>query len=348
MVDPDAAGDAQSALADVVEDSAFTDRALTVEAAEFPFLSLYRWQRDLSDLVADPSVVMSDIDERTGHLVFGVTDEAASSRLPEFLGAAGVPLGAVRFRPMRRLITMASVRDQFRPTFGGIQIQRGNQYCTLGVNGGNSGKNVFVTAGHCSTNWGATDGSEYHQHISINKIAEEISEAAFFGHSTDTRCPSSVGNKCRYEDSSINEYVGSVSSERKIAETTYIGSWPSTGSLTLTSDSTKAVVNEVGNPISGVTYSKIGRTTGWTSGPTVATCATYKIWNPNILDHRWFICQYELEMRTDPGDSGSPVFSYNSTSAAIHGIIIAGDSFITSILSPWSAIEAAYGGIDAT
>src|SRR5919106_4973038 len=70
--------------------------------------------------------------------------------------AREIPAEAVEYETTEPYASQQTLRDEFRPIQGGIQIQRvsGGQRatCTLGFTALRNDQQVFLTAGHCSPN----------------------------------------------------------------------------------------------------------------------------------------------------------------------------------------------------
>jgi hypothetical protein len=68
---------------------------------------------------------------------------------------------------------------------------------------------------------------------------------------------------------------------------------------------------------------KVGRTTGWTYGPVVATCVDVS----SSVTEFTIWCQHLVQAGTDGGDSGSPVFSWTrGSNVNLLGVLWAGGS----------------------
>jgi hypothetical protein len=92
---------------------------------------------------------------------------------------------------------------------------------------------------------------------------------------------------------------------------------------------------------------KVGRTTGWTYGFVVATCADVKVSGQDITQ----LCQTIVGAGSGGGDSGSPVFSRIGSTAKVKldGILWGGgtDSFDNSIFvfSPIANVQGELGAL---
>ena len=68
--------------------------------------------------------------------------------------------------------------------------------------------------------------------------------------------------------------------------------------------------------------SKIGRTTGWTSGPITNTCVNTGVQGTRIVQ----LCQTFVSAGVGGGDSGSDVFQGSGSSVKLAGILWGGSS----------------------
>ena len=280
--------------------------------------------------MAVPGAVFVDDDERIGKIVVGVENANAVRGVTQAMRAAGFQAGTfevIEHEPIRQLATL---RDKFVPTQGGIQIHFSRYVCTLGFNVTHvaTGQRSFITNSHCTAKQGGVENTAYYQPSSSTspQIATEVADPTYF---TGGICPK--GKACRYSDSSRALYAsGTSSSQGVIAQTTGAnnGSLTVAGTVNLTGEGTAGV---------GTTVNKIGRTTGWTSGPVTRTCVNTGVQGSKIMQ----LCQTFVEAGVDGGDSGSPVFD---NSNRLVGILWGGGT-TTFVYSPISNIEQELGAL---
>ena len=274
--------------------------------ADYDWRSLATWRRSARALLDLPGVVYLDIDESTNRLRLGVTSEGPSRELVDrSLISHFIPASAVQVESTTAVNRVATLQDRVRPTFGGLQIQTTSQpSCTLGFNAYLSGTKGFTTASHCTNTQGGAEGSVFYQdsYSSGNRIGVESSDPDYF-----TVQPCTPGRRCRYSDIAFQTYDDSVDTrDGRIYRTTYNGQY--SGSLTIDSSHPYFVVRgEDLEPTQGDTLHKIGRTTGWTTGPVTGTCVDTNVANSNVR----MLCQYHADMGVGGGDSGSPVFGWH-------------------------------------
>lgn len=280
-----------------------------------------QWFKDVAPEVLElDQTVFADDDESTGQLVFGVENAGVGNRVRGVLARRGVPASAYRIEEVEPIVNMATLRDVFRPTVGGIQIHFGQYLCTLGFNVRltSNSERSFITNSHCTNKQGGTEGTVYYQPLQSaagTAIATEEHDPAY-----SSELPGcSRGKACRYSDASRAAYAeGIESSGGIIAKTTGVnnGSLTTSGTFSIGSESTS-------DHFSG-TVNKVGRTTGWTSGVVGATCVTVNVSGSKVQ----LLCQTIVENNSavivGPGDSGSPVFIGSSGSVTLAGILWGG------------------------
>ena len=231
------------------------------------------------------------------------------------------------------------VRDYVRPVMGGLQINfvRNGQVrdCTLGVNAYYSntyvgvpvGTSGFFTASHCSVSQGATDGTVWSQ--GGVRIGYEMYDPPFFTQAQYAGCPPL--NNCRWSDVTFAAYDAGVNRQHgAIAQTLdKTTQWDNgtiqnalAGSRIIKTTWPTFTINQTTTPpVMGVYWDKVGRTTGWTSGPVARTCTDayvsqdgFATWNR--------LCQEYVSFFSQGGDSGGSVFvPTGQTTAAFAGIV---------------------------
>lgn len=295
------------------------------------------------DVLALPGTVYADHDEGRGKLVFGVENESAIPGISRSLEARGLTAGefeVVRTEPIRMLATL---RDRFRPTQGGIQIHFGGYLCTMGFNVDHAGGRSFITNSHCTNTQGGVEGTNYYQPVSSTDPAVIATEVADPVYVSGGVC--SPGKVCRRSDASRALYSGAVASDRGIiAKTTGLN----TGSLTTSGFFTVTGQDNSNTSFSG-TINKVGRTTGWTAGTVSGTCVTVNVSGSNIQQ----ICQTLVTNNSvaivGAGDSGSPAFKITGgDNVTLVGILWGGGGSTQFVFSPLKNIQDELGAVTAT
>lgn len=278
----------------------FDQPQIEFRRAQYRFAELKSWFDELKDIYLIDGVVLGDVDEKLNRLVYVIdgsrTDEA---RVREEVGAAGVPQDAV-------VVTGGTsaeqtLRSKHRPMRGGLQIQFQGGFlglstptCTLGYPARRSGVDGFITNSHCSRTQAEVDNGRYWQAtrpaLDNDQAGTETVDPSFF---TGGACPS--GRKCRYSDANF------VRGAAEIAR----GSIARIGTSSLTwNGSSIWRITEQQNPALDVVVTKVGRTTGLTSGRVNRTCASANVADSTIT----MLCQATADIDNDFGDSGSPAF----------------------------------------
>ena len=315
--------------------------AVTTVEAKYDYLQLQGWKSRLGKVFKVKGVVFTDIDEAANRLRIAITPAAALGEVKQVLVAAGVPAAAVTFTRMPEIRNLQTIQDKLRPVPGAAQIvfpapsEGKNAFfvCSIGFNAklaGQANKKFFVTASHCSDIQGGNQHTPYYQpvptlrNLSVNKIAVEFRDPQYGN-------PGGLcfeGFRCRLSDALLAEYQGSVGQDfGKIARTTF--GLQRIGSLIIDPKHPRwNIVGEFSFPFLGEEAHKVGRTSGWTHGPVIATCVDVQASGTDIIE----LCQDIVLAGSRGGDSGSGVFERASASTS--------DIFLTGIL--WG------GGTDDT
>jgi hypothetical protein len=329
---------------------------LRVRRGTFRYADLDGWYRKgWGRVLTIPGVVLGDVDESRNRLRFGVTDAGVAERVRSTLVGLGVPVDAVVIETRRAIQPMATLRDRVRPLAGGLQINffatpasipGPSLLCTLGFNVDAGGVRSFITNSHCSNVEGGTaTPTVYYQSLrgggANSMIGTEVDDPEWTTQA-DPDCPPPL--QCRYSDASRAAYEPGVDAP--------LGGIAMIDALTTSLDDTVhtivgqfTIVGE-GEPVVGEIVNKVGRTTGWTRGPTTATCVDVLATGTNHIRR----CQTMVSALVDGGDSGSPVFfrSGSDPSVVLRGILWGGsvdDSNPEFVYSPLSGIERELGAL---
>jgi hypothetical protein len=306
------------------------------------------WFEQLSPRALEvPGAVYADHDEEGGRLAIGVEDASAMLRIRPELARLGIPEDVVEFRVTPPIYQVATLRDRWRPTIGGIQIHFGQYLCTLGFNADDGTQRSFITNSHCTNTQGGVESTQYYQPTSSvdgTVIATEVEDPTYFRGGA---CPR--GRKCRYSDSARALYSSGTSSTRgSVAQT----SGPNNGSLEVTGNFTiTSQDNTTQSFAGGTSVNKVGRTTGWTQGGVTNSCVNVNVSGTNITQ----LCQTLVQnsggaVVVGSGDSGSQVFKITSGSnVQLVGILWGGSSDgKLFVFSPLKNIQQELGSLVAT
>jgi hypothetical protein len=346
LVPVGAASVAMAACADLPEPAGPVEEIQTAAAAAQDRLP--GWFAESSPAVlALAGTVFADHDEVNNRLRFGVENAAAITGVRNALSRLGIPSSAYLIEVTEPIHLVATLRDQWRPTQGGIQIHFGQFLCTMGFNADDGTERSFITASHCTKRQGGVQGTTYFQPTSTvdaTVVATEVEDPTYFRGGV---CPR--GRKCRYSDSSRALYSAGVNSTRGLISKTSganNGLIAVTGAFTITSQD-----NTTTNFATGTTVNKVGRTTGWTQGNVTGTCVDTNVFGTNITQ----LCQTFVEepggaVVVGGGDSGSNVFRITSgDKVQLVGILWGGNSNGTLfVFSPLRQIQDELGAITAT
>jgi hypothetical protein len=296
--------DMMSFLEDVINREVGRGERLSGKGVEtlegkYSFLDLYNWQQQMSPTVlAIPGVISTEIAEELNQLRIGIRDSPGmADAVEKTLSELGIPRGAVKIAEAEEV--WPELRNRRRPLRGGLQINFGGFLCTLGFVAVRQGVTGFVTNSHCTNTQGGVEGTVYHQPSAsgtTNRIGQEIADPTYF---TGGSCP--AGRRCRFSDSSFAR----VPHPSGPSVTTALGTIarPAVGSFTWNGVDTFTITAEAA-PVVGQAVTKVGRTTGRTTGTIQQTCANFNVSGSTITQ----LCQSRASYTSAGGDSGSPVF----------------------------------------
>ena len=339
LSDPRQRAGAERALTGFARSEGSSPQQLQVLKGDFDYLALDGWfNRATPEALAVPGAVFTDLDERSNRLRIGVENEAAEARVKQVIARLGIPASAVIVERTAPVRLAATLRSRVRPVRGGLQIHFTLGICTLGFNAVRNGVNSFITNSHCTQLQGGNQGTLYYQPLSTtanSQIGKEVADPSYFQGGA---CP--ADRRCRFSDAARARYNSGVTFNLgRIARTTSRGA--TSGSLTIsTANPFFSITAERANPVAGAQANKIGRTTGWTFGQIIATCATVNVSGSNITQ----LCQSVVSAGVGAGDSGSPVFSWSGTGGNVTLLgILWGSGTVSGatvfVFSPMSGIE---------
>jgi hypothetical protein len=319
---------------------------LRVLQGEFEWAQLERWfPQASSEVFAFAGAVFVDADEAANRLRIGVERGTPAGQIRAALSRRGIPEAAVIVMETEPIRQLATLRDAVRPTIGGLQINfdpdlatPGSFVCTLGFNTFDGNARSFITNSHCTNEQGGVEGTLYWQPLrSTNPtaIATEVEDPEYF------RQGCFPGRVCRFSDASRALYAEGTQSELGTIAKTPGPNGSGTPQLTIAGTFQITAEDLSTEFVIGSILNKVGRTTGWTQGPVVLTCANFGVFGSNVVQ----LCQTVVETRSAAGDSGSPVFEGENdvTLAGIHwgGGTLNGAQVI--VFSPLANIEQELG-----
>jgi hypothetical protein len=318
-------------LVDPARDGGALDKALGTQTrilrGDYAFSELLGWRYVIRPLLGVAGVTMLDVDETRNRLVVGLEPGLPAvdrEGLVARIAASGVPMAAVLVEDRPGFAELVNLQSKFRPVPGGVQIVFPVDLplfgaCTLGFNAKRGNVSGFVINSHCTGVRGEVDGVRYFQSVpSDGTIGSELADPGFF---TDPPCP--LGRRCRFSDSAFARYSNpKTGSLARIAKPASLETDPPTLGLTPASARFK-IIGQIGSPLVGSIVDKVGRTTGWSVGFVLDTCADINVSGTDVTE----LCQSLVVGEVGAGDSGSPVFSRNSSlEVKLGGILWGGTS----------------------
>jgi hypothetical protein len=320
-------------------------RTTRLMSVQYTFAQLYSWREDLLAKGLPEGVRLVDVDEGRNLVRVGTIDASVAQAVRDLARSLGLPHGAILVEPVGAIVALTDyLTSPIRPVMGGLSIVTTAHGCTLGFKAKKTGSTRYVaTNAHCTTTVGTVDGDDVGQPLLQSNywIGYEVDDPAF----TSTNCIS--GYTCRWADVALAQCdTISQCANYTVARTTseYTGNdWNQSGSSTLATEPWY-VVGELssGSLTQGASLSKVGATSGWTGGTIVSTCFDVYYATGKLLR-----CQYDFSAVARSGDSGSPVFQYESSTgkAWLGGILWGSDGSSTSVFSPISGVKTDLGSL---
>jgi hypothetical protein len=340
---------AERLLAGYLAAHGLSTAAVRVLEGRYGWNQLQRWQDAASvEALAIPGAVFVDNDETSNRVLIGVEHLSAMGQVKAAVARIGIPDEAVivqRADPIQQVSTLQNVVD--RPVRAGVQINFPGFLCSVGFNAttipGNQAS--FITASHCTTKQGGVESTPYWQPLQSvdgTQIATEVADPVYVRGGAG--CPR--GKRCRVSDASRAAYSnGANQALGLIARTSGANnrSLDIVGSFSITSDDCTGPGNLGGCLTSGTVVSKVGRTTGWTSGAITNTCVNTGVQGTSIVQ----LCQTFVSAGVGGGDSGSDVFLVTGgTNVQLAGILWGGNSNGTQfVFSPLANVMVDLGAL---
>jgi hypothetical protein len=343
---------AERALAPFFQAQGRSPSAVQVRRGDFDWIQLERWFAQASaEVLGQSGAVFVDADEASNRLRIGV-ERGATGQARSLVARLGIPAEAVIVEETEPITFAATLRDRVRPVVGGLQINFPGFLCTLGFNGVRSGQNSFITNSHCTNSQGGSETpTDYYQPLQDpegdrlanpeNFIGVEVDDPHYW-ISLDCAVP---GFMCRYSDAARAEYAPDQGfALGRLARTAARD--PDLGTLEVDGEKPSfQIVAEQAHSVMGEEANKVGRTTGWTFGPVIATCINSIVLGAEkpIIQ----LCQTRVRAGVAGGDSGSPVFrpQGGGDRATLLGILWGGSvsGEVTFVFSPMFNIERELG-----
>jgi len=302
---------------------------------------------------------MLDADEVCGCVVVGISNLRTREAAENYIKLSGIPPEAVQIKLMDPIIPFQDVQGTFRPLVGGIQIKNdsgipllfgvGSGICTLSVVADRLGVTGFITASHCTRIQGGVEGTSFYQNgraiFAGDYVAHESADPAW---TAGPGCP--TGSFCRASDSAFAVIdIGNQNGAMTVIARPTTLCTTATCSIAMPSSSSSLTLTGMVSPaLAGTVVTKVGRTTGWTSGTITSTCATTAQAGTSFVA----LCTSFASAGGQGGDSGSPVFTVpagagsSATTGSLVGVLWGGNTAGTSIaFSPIGAVLSELGSI---
>lgn len=357
LTDPAQRPAAEQALAGFLADRGFTASELQVRQGTYEYVQLDGWYRKArAGVFSVAGIILGDVDEGSNRLRFGAADASAVSAVRAVLAPLGIPDAAAIVEQRPPIRTVATLRDRVRPVTGGLQINffitppglhPGSFLCTLGFNADRFGLRSFITNSHCTNVEGGEETpTDYYQNLRSGLAANFIGTEVDDPHWTsqlNLDCPPPLA--CRYSDAARAQYAAGVDAPLgRIARVDEVTT--SLADTIHTIAGAFTIKAERADPVQGETANKVGRTTGWTLGPTTGTCIDVLALGTTHIR----LCQAIVAALVDGGDSGSPVFfrKGGGSNVTLLGILWGGsvdESNPEFVYSPMSGIERELGDL---
>jgi hypothetical protein len=346
LLDPARSAAAEEAIVAVFGRKRLPPGGMQALQGQYGFLQLKDWHdRQWLKTLAIPGVVMTSIAESRNRLRIGVKDSSVTPEVENALLDLDVPREAVDIVETAPFEDLQTLQSTARPVLGGTQIQslqNGLVTCTLGFSAVRQGQAGFVTNSHCTATRGVVDGSVFSQATvssNINRFGVEAADPPY------TPCD---GRLCRYSDAAFIGRNGGQSPATLPASADFGYLATSDGSFTIFNR--YHVVAEVPFTLEGEHLTKVGATTGETSGEVSDTCVDVNSFSNGQDTGFTYLCQDLVDAVSNNGDSGAPVFTWSSASlppgatipAHLYGILRGGNA-TTFSFSPLASIEAELG-----
>jgi len=315
LKDPTLLPRAEALIARLLGDGHVSDKGSMAIPTEYTFAELKSVERYLSPAILPlPGMVSSDVNENTNRVTFGAHGAEARARVMQRLQELNAPLHMIDIVEKEPVVPEGSLRAEWRPLAGGIQIQSPAGYCTLGLSAKKGTTNGFITCSHCTATQGGSENTDFAQPTTGKTGGIEKGDPTYWSGGA---CP--ANRVCRYSDSAWIQADSGVGINYYYAKTAGANDLEVTGWWN--------AVGKIDAPASGTALSKTGRTTGMTSGSVTTTCATIN----QSGSSRTILCSYQASYASSGGDSGSPVYNVSGSNAKIVGVHWGGGGTFSAI-----------------
>jgi hypothetical protein len=292
---------------------------VVVHQGKYTYGNLRLWRDRIYTIagrIADKTSL--SIDERENRIRIGLTTLDAATQSRALVASLGIPSDAITLFEEARdtvLQTHGDLNLRERPLQGGLLINSGVGGCTLGfVVGADFVYSTWgiLTASHCTPRFGPDTSQVYQPSTAYAAVGVETADPVWSTSATDPRC--SAGYICRDTDAAfytLHDQGGDINAfDPGMVYRTPFGST----AIYSTPGGRSWLPRGLGGAayFMGDNLTKVGRTTGTTSGTVDQVCGTRWIATGAAAPAsgiQLYCAGHLTGINSGPGDSGAPVFA---------------------------------------
>ncbi|HXT17854.1 MAG TPA: hypothetical protein VN706_19610 [Gemmatimonadaceae bacterium] len=304
-------------------------------SVKYSYATLAAWRNALMAPVLNaPGGVGIGIDHRRNLVRIGVAEDSTIGATRAKVAQLGIPEDAVLIEVQsqpRRL--SGTLWDTYRPTragfFIGVYYTGGASGCTLGPVAQVGLSYYFLTAAHCTDDFGLNDHSTVAQTTNGPTIGFETGLKSPPGFFSTGHCDAGAPTFCVHSDVVVISYAIGVTNDLGTIARTINKNQFANGSLFLSSPDYTTIDNVEGHSGQGAAQTgyeidKVGAISGWTYGYVQDPCYTYNVAGSDQRN----VCFYNVNGASSNGDSGAPTFGPPTSfvGATLFGVLSTGTS----------------------
>lgn len=323
-------GLARRTVSDLVERT--RGRALghmKVNQVKYDFRQLYRWQESIVSARDGGGLTRLGICVEQNRICMGVHRGGGLASARAVVARLGIPADAIILEEHDPIEPTKYLTERFSPVPGGVEITPG---CTLGFNALFGLQRVFVTAAHCTPEFGDIDPpSVFGQPNNTRLIGVESWDPPTYPCMVD-----GVNYSCRKSDAAEFQYYDSVA----VALGRIARPWLNTNIIDPNNPEFR-IVGEQAMPFVGERVSFVGRVSGWREGRVSVACMKAVLGDKTVNGLPVLLeCVAQASVAAQKGDSGAPVFYPTTNPLDVKlGGIVSGTSGTSFFYSPMETIE---------
>lgn len=328
---------ARSAVRLVLDSIGQVGRKFEFASGKYDFIQFRIWEKRLSKLNRDVGMISMGLQQKNQRLWIQVTSEDGKRKLLNSLESLHIPQEAVNVEVREQLIPYQTTISKIRPIRAGSQLtirygpsSGSTNVCTSGFNVMHSVQVYVLTVAHCVVGspypfGGYAADQRYNQPVEAPFNANRFARVTHNPASSSSLPGCWPGDVCRYSDAAaaiITSPIGDFDLFGMIRTTNRELVPGVAGSLNINTSSPRIPVVGTFVYSEGDTIDKIGKSTGWTAGEVIAECVYAYI----AKDNGGRLCSGAVSAGSGPGDSGAPVFIWDSVenTALAVGILFGG------------------------